>query len=321
VNRTAGSLDFFSDQTERLREKLAGSERELRDLKNATGLASLEQQREIQLKRAGQIEEDSLKAQAELAAVRAEIDARRKKLAVLPETIVTSEATGMANSARDVMREQLYALQLKEKSLLSQYQEDTFFIKSIRAEVAAAQAELDREPRLPHVTTGRNEAHQDMHRALLDQESLAESLAAKVQSLQVQLVEAQGNLKHLNDNEVRIAELTRRIDLETHNYRKYSENLEQARIDRALQDESISNLNILQPPTFSITPTRPRKLLNLALGLVVAVCASLATAVLAELLKPPAELNALDSTDSDPRALTSRLSGKHFAERVAINGS
>src|SRR5205807_9456619 len=85
--------------------------------------------------------------------------------------------------------------------------------------------------------------------------------------------------------------------LQESHYRRYAENLEQAQIDRALEAERISNISIVQPPTYDPEPVRPRLPVYFGLGLFVAVLGSLGLAVLAEhrnpAPRPPAEPDAL----------------------------
>ena len=64
LNRTRGSHQFFADQTGRLRDELARRETELRDLKNKTGLASPDDQRQLLVVRIGRLEDDLLSTEA-----------------------------------------------------------------------------------------------------------------------------------------------------------------------------------------------------------------------------------------------------------------
>ena len=73
LNRTAGSHDFFVEQTRESREQLNALETELRDLKNTTGMASVDDQRKILVDRIGRLEDDNLRTNAELVSLEAEL--------------------------------------------------------------------------------------------------------------------------------------------------------------------------------------------------------------------------------------------------------
>ena len=57
-----------------------------------------------------------------------------------------------------------------------------------------------------------------------------------------------------------LAQLEREANLLDTNYRRYSENLEQARIDESLEAQRISNITVAQPATFNPKPASPKKL-------------------------------------------------------------
>jgi uncharacterized protein involved in exopolysaccharide biosynthesis len=72
VNRIAGSLDFFTQQTEQERGRLTKLQTQLRDLKDRSGIASLDQQREIHLRQIGALDEQLQRVDRSLASTEAE---------------------------------------------------------------------------------------------------------------------------------------------------------------------------------------------------------------------------------------------------------
>ena len=73
-------------------------------------------------------------------------------------------------------------------------------------------------------------------------------------------------------------------DIGEKNYRAYADRLEEARSSQALEMEKISNVAIIQPATMPISPVRPRKTLNLILGLVLGFLGGIGIAFLSEYL-------------------------------------
>ena len=316
VNRTKGSHEFFNEQAEKLKAQLATQEGELRDLKNKSGLAAHDQQREIHLARIGELERELSTTETNRKAAEAEVESRRATLARLPETIITEEVRGQPNTVEDGMRQQLYALQLKEKELSAKYQDDTFIVKQAREQVALAQEVLDKEVRKHQVTRGVSKSRDELLLALHNREATLVALRAQSESLQSELATAKSRIESLNEDEIKIAQYQRAIDLAATNYRKYAENLEQARIDSELETEKISNINVLQAPTYSLTPASPRIKLNLAVGAALSLALAAGLAVMTdrrpasqsrERPSPPA------SENSDPPRRRRR------AERVVAN--
>ena len=128
-----------------------------------------------------------------------------------------------------------------------------------------------------------NEAKARGHVALLQRDTPVASLQAQLNAVQEHLSAARAAMPAFHDAEQEIVQLEREIGLEKASFSKNAESRELARIDQAMQETSISNLNILQAPSYSITPTKPRVVLNLALGFVLAVIASSGVAGVAEL--------------------------------------
>lgn len=286
INRTKGSQEFFDEQAEQLKSKLATLETELRDLKNRTGLAEIEQQRRIQLARIGDLEEELSTAETSRKAAEAEVEVRKATLDALPETVITEEIRGQPNTVEDGMRQQLYTLQLKEKELSAKYQDDTFIVKQIREQVALAQDVLDKEVRKHQVTRGVSKSRDELLLALHNREAALTALRTQTVSLLAELAAARSKIESFNENEIKIAQLQRAIDLAATNHRKYAENLEQARIDQELATEKISNMNVLQAPSHSVTPSSPRVKVNLALGGLLSLVAAAGVAALFDRRQP-----------------------------------
>jgi tyrosine-protein kinase Etk/Wzc len=156
-------------------------------------------------------------------------------------------------------------------------------MQHIREQIAAAREILKKEdPTRDHVVEAPGKVYQEAQLALLTEEPLLASLEAQVESLRPQLAAARQQWNALNEHDLQLAELQRDVELCEANYRSYAANFEQTRIDQALQEEKISNINVLQEATYNAKPIRPRKLVNLALGLLVGALGGLGLALLAD---------------------------------------
>jgi uncharacterized protein involved in exopolysaccharide biosynthesis/Mrp family chromosome partitioning ATPase len=295
VHRTAGSYEFFIQQTERLRDALSQTAKDLRDLKNKTGTVSVDEQRRIILNWIGALQQEMEQTDAAVAVSKAKVTMMRQHLAGLPQTLVTGTVSGFPNQAADRMRERLYELQLKEQDLLSKFTENSLPVIEIRRQIKEAKALMTTEERtLTQVTQGVNLSYQQLQYALLTEEATLSSLEAKAQVLREQLSRAQGELKDLNENEVHLKQLQREMNIQEDLYRKNAESLEQARIDHALEMDKISSINVLEPATYPVKPVRPNRMLNVALGLVLSLFGGIVLAFASQYadhsLKTPGEL-------------------------------
>ncbi len=267
VNRTPGSYDFFNEQTVKLQEQLQQSEKALEELKNQTGVSSVVEQRRVLVERIGDLQEKIAEANGELATAREKAKIMQQVIKGLPENITTAATAGFPNVAADGMRQKLYDLQLKEQELLSKYTENNFLVKETRRQIGNASDMLKKESSTRNQTTrGVNPIFQQVKGAMIDEQSNLVASQGKIDALESQLAGAREELKALNASEVKLAAAQRERDIQEANYRKYSDKLEQARIDNALDTQKISNISIAQKATYPIRPIRPHKALNLALG-------------------------------------------------------
>ena len=285
MNRPRRSLEFFVEQTERSRRDLARGESELRDLKTATGLTSPPDQRQSLVKRIARLEDELLDAESARAVSASRCRTLRQELAGLPDRHVVSQTAGVGNEGTDRMRDQLYALEVRKEEAASKLTGEHPRMQQIEGQLAASRAIVNvQEPTRTHVVTATNRLHEETHLSLLQEEPVLAALQAKAVALGGQLAAVRSELKDFNENELRIANLQREIELDQANYRKYSANLEQARIDQALEDQRISNISVFQPASYEPKPVRPRKMIILLLGLATGLFGAVATALVAEQL-------------------------------------
>jgi uncharacterized protein involved in exopolysaccharide biosynthesis len=295
MNRTAGARSFLTEQAGALKEQLGTLENELCALKNATGLASPTEQRQILVNQIGHLEDESKMTLALLAATEAETAALGTRIAGLHDTRVLTATAGHANVAADGMRQQLYTLQIREQELASRVTDEHVELKLVRQQISQARAILnDQEPTRTQIATGPDRAHEELNLTKLREESTLASLRAKEKVLTTQLADARHQLQTLNKDEVRIGRLQRDVQMREADYRKYAAGLEQARIDDSLERERISNINVAETPTLNHQPVRPQGVLALILGCGAAVCGGLVIAFAAEYfdhsLKTPDEV-------------------------------
>ncbi len=281
LNRTRGTHKFLAAQTQEMRAELNRREVQLRDLKGQTGIIAPERQRQLFAEQISQRESDLLAALLEKAACEARVHELETRLAGLPETKVLMETEG-PDKALEAMREQLYLLELKEQQLVSSTKPGYFEIEEIRKQLPEARAILNRQPARKEVTRGPNHCFEELQLALLQQQPTLAALRTRADTLETQLAAARKQLRDFNDNDLRVAQLQRELDLCSADYRKYAASLEQSRLDEAVDLQRMSSINIAQPATCDAKPVRPRPLLYLGIAFVLACFGAVAWPWLAE---------------------------------------
>ena len=271
VNRTPGSYEFFDEQAQLLRSQLDEAGTTLRDAKNKSGLVTLEGRRVALEQQLGSVKSQLREAQAALAASEAKTQNLEQSLGALPPSLVQQHIAGTPSSALGSMRQKLYELQTREQELLSKFSDLHPEVTAIRRQVRETQQILKSET--PN--------HAESVTAVVATEvANAASVRARAKSLVQQQAELDTELRQLNENDLLVTQLERRVRLLDANYVHYVTGLEQARIDQALKTEGISNINVVQSPTFVPKPSEPKKALTLAIAFVVSLIGACGTVLL-----------------------------------------
>jgi polysaccharide biosynthesis protein PslE len=283
VNRTAGSHQFFLKQSNLLQDKLAKATFALRTAKTELGVVTMTgRQTSLQAQlRDNQTAIASNKT--ELASAQASIASLDQSLAELPKQLETQRIVGFPNGAADRSRQRLNELKIHERELLAKFTKRHPQVIALQKQILEAEEILKKEtPRGAQSTMGTNPAIQQMVVLQLSQKSRVASLTARTTMLEKHSDHLLTQLKTLNAQEGTLALLTQDVELLRTSHRAYSEKLEQTRIDGALGEQRISNVNVVQPATYITKPVSPKKRIIVLLGAFVAALGAVGVAFLAD---------------------------------------
>jgi uncharacterized protein involved in exopolysaccharide biosynthesis len=286
VHRSPGTYAFFEEQTETSRQAWQKAYDALRETKNRLGIVTIEGQRkkleELIAQNQGQLQSN----QTELKAAEGKIAAVKELIATLPEKVVTQK-TAASSATFSGMRQTLYQLQAQEQELAAKMQEGHPRLVAVRQQVEDLRRILNEQPEEQiHDTEAINPSRQALELALLTESSQADALRARERSLWATREQLQGELKDFNTQAISIEQLQQQVVMAEANHKEYAQKLEQSRINRSLDEERISSLSLVQPASYVATASGPRRMLVLAVGLVVAALSGVGTALAAAWLNP-----------------------------------
>ncbi|GAA5505072.1 GumC family protein [Novipirellula caenicola] len=278
VTRSRGSFEFFDSQTQDLQEQLEKANFELRDAKNSYHLASYEGRRRGLEDELARVDRAVAESRTELAASEAKMVALKENLSQLPESLVRQMVGGQPNDGLAAMRQQLFQLEAKEKDLLSRKTNDHPEVTAIRSQLETLRSVFDNE----------TPTHSSMQSAIIAvEEAEVKAIRARLDSLVQYQTELHEDLLSLNDQEIVLAQGERRVSQLESEYLANLKRREQARIDEAMQMDKISNVSVMQSPTFVPIPVAPKKKLALVAGFMLALMASCGLALLIEYFREP----------------------------------
>jgi uncharacterized protein involved in exopolysaccharide biosynthesis len=286
VHRTPGSYPFFAEQTRFSNAAWKAAAERLRDAKNRLGIVTIDgKRRELEMQ-LGDTAARLLANQSDLKTSAGKIAALQAQIATLPKTIVTQEVASPSASF-DGMRQSLYLLEAQQQELAAKMNDGHPKLTAVRQQVADLRAILDKQPiQRKQATEALNPARQSLELSLLTEQSQADALRAKDRALIQQQQDLLVALSALNSHASEIEQLEQQVALAEQNHRDYAQRLEQARINRSLDEERISSLSLVQPASFVAQASGPRRMFVFAVGLLLAGGSAVGAIVLAAWLNP-----------------------------------
>lgn len=263
IHRAAGMLgDLFSQETDKLRSRLLETEEELRKLKNRAGVTSVDEAKKAYNEQIGELRSQIYGVQADLAA-------RVSVLEEMTKRGTPSDAPAAAPIEAPIPQEivddylglnsRISLLQRREQEYLTQFTADNSRVRETRAQLAEAEGKrkklLTEHPKLVQkdVNTGRASAADMFDVGTAAAQIMA--LQAKLKVLNAQVSEVRAEIAKVDQLEGAISVLVRQKELQDAQYRYYSANLEQNRINETLGNGRVSNISQIQTPSAPFTDT------------------------------------------------------------------
>ena len=268
VHSSSGAFDFFTQQSAELSELVRAKEEALRLLKLETGVTSIEDARAALNQRIQDHERALQDVLSARAGGEAHVAALREELQSLSPMAVVQQSRGLPNSAFDTLVGRLYELRLERIEASAKYLPDSRAMRDLDERIADAERLLEGEGEAERqVVEGVNETYRELEVALLEQRSQLAALGAREAALRAQLDEARRARDEFHGVENRIRDQERELALAEESYKRYAESLEKARIDRALENDRVSGISLVQAATVPGKPNGPQRVLLVLLGL------------------------------------------------------
>ena len=297
IHRNRQSGTFLMEQRDMLLEKYSSAQEKVKNTKNEFAITSIEGRRSSLENRLQSIELEKIQNTQNLTSSRAKAKDLRAQLASIPER-ETSSKKSVPNSGADLLRKELYTSQIRMRDLKSRLAEDHPQLIATNKQEEEAQKLVEAQE------NDRNETVDDInpiHRALsLDlrqQDSIVAGLVARHQELVSQHSETLRTLEDFNRQAIELTQLEHAEQIARDKYLQYTNSLEQARSDEALENERISSVSVAQKATIAERPVSPSKLLVLVAGAMVSFASVISLIFLSE------KLNDRIRTESDLSSL------------------
>jgi uncharacterized protein involved in exopolysaccharide biosynthesis len=287
IQRSDESSPFFQEQQDRLRQQLDAALNAVRLAKNEMGLADIEQRRTTLEAKFSAVEIDRLTTQQQLATSQARADDLQRQLREVPERLVASKKS-VPNVGADLIRDQLYSLEVKSMDLQSRFTEKHPKVRAVNEQLGDARVVMAEQTDARMETTDEiNPIYRQLSLELKQEQSTMAGLKARLGALAEQNRAIVADLQSLNASELVIDQLSRDADLARGRFFEYSQKLEEARMDKQLQLEKISNIARVQEASLNERPASPSKPLVAIATLLFAVAGTVVSIGFSEWIHAP----------------------------------
>lgn len=277
------ALDFFSKRFSEQEQLLSAHENTLREAKNENAIVTMRGKQEQLQDEISNVKQMQLTTGADLDAARARVGNLEKSLNELPEEIVSEKSLGNPAHATDLMRDRLFELEIEEKSLAEKYVASHPELKRVREQLEQAKKVVNEQPdEREQSRIAVNPVRMGIQNELLLAQSTVQSLSARMKTLAAQERQLGDQLSEVNRLELVSEDLQRQVDVGRENYNIYARKLEESKLNSALDQDSMSNVSIVNPPSLNYKAVSPNRKLLAALAGLFALFSGFATAMLGE---------------------------------------
>jgi len=280
----SGVRALIEEQQKAYHKKLEKAESNLRKFKEQSHVTSLDEQVRETLSRVSQIDVAYQQAKAERVKTEEKLRAINAKISSSQKNLVPS-ITDVSTQIVRQLKAQLAKLRDQYTQLLLQgVPENNPKLVQMRADMERIRGNLADEARRIAEADNIIDPLSQMSKLFeqkVDLELKVETLKSQEQSLANATAQYEKSLRRLPGKEFELVRLTRERDLANNIYTMLSQQREVARINEA---EKRGNLRVIDRASLPKSPTRPRKRLNLAIGLLLGLTMGLGLAFFLESL-------------------------------------
>jgi len=284
AHRATGSLAFFEDQSIVARQLALASHGTLRDAKTNRGIVDIAAAKNSLATSLSVLKQQMMSAESELVATKAEADSLIQRIEEMPENVETLVTRGIPSLAGGNIRQRLYDLEVAYQDAAAKLTPEHPKMINIRQQLEAATKIAEAESvDKPQIQQGVNPVRQSLSLALQTTSAKIVGAEKKRLSLEEQYQQLSLDLESLNTDEVAINELTWEAKLAEDNYLRTATARSTARQIDILDEQNLSEISIVQPPTLILKKASPKRMILVVVGIMLAIAMGFGQAILRSL--------------------------------------
>jgi uncharacterized protein involved in exopolysaccharide biosynthesis len=260
---------FLEEQLAAYDQKLRQSENELEAFKQKNRVFSLDEQRSLLLQQRMKLDTDLKNTGTRINELQERLSSPKSQMQTMSE-----DKDRYTQTERDEItvnaKARLLDLRLKEQQLLEKYKESNRLVMNVRKEIELVTDFL------------RQQEEDTASKEALKTEAELNSQSAKEKTIRLQLSQVDREIQSMDLKENELVDLKREAATNDKNYRTYVDKLEEARISDDMNLQKMANVSVIQAATVPAKPIKPKKALNILLGIILGAVSGLGFAFFSE---------------------------------------
>jgi succinoglycan biosynthesis transport protein ExoP len=240
MQQISAAQDFFTSQSELLRQKLTASEAELQKARERAGSLAGQQ---------AEVHERLNEFNAELSRARVARGEQEQRVAFLEQTL---------NGAKDgkVATPELLELEAKRADLIGKYKPDSQRVKAIDSQIERLRRAISG---YDSITLGAAGEGGSPGTDLIATRATLASLKGREEALAKTAEKYRKQAEFLDSQSFDLARLERQVKLDEETYTSYVRSAEQSRLSNAMEQSKLLRLRIIEPAELPLQSVAPKK--------------------------------------------------------------
>jgi uncharacterized protein involved in exopolysaccharide biosynthesis len=268
LGHPAGTSEFFASEAARYKKELDDAQQQLADFQQKNQIVSLGDTEQTYDRQITDAQNALRNTDVQISEVSRRLDTQKGQLSHLSPRQFTQERTLPNDYSVERMNTLLTDLENKRTALLTKFTPNDRLVQEVDQQIANTKSALAnaRQMTSQERSFDVNPVWQQVSGAIVQNQSERQALQGQRAQLAQQINQLQGNLSGVESSTVAFTTLRQKVSELENNYQLYSQKRDEAQIGDAMDENRLLNVAVVQAPTFSIIPSRPKPVLDLVLG-------------------------------------------------------
>ena len=268
IAQPPGTSKFFAAQAANYKQQLDEAQQKLAEYQQQNKIVDLPVSE-------GNIDREINDAQTDLRGTDAmineltnQIGSENQHLHAIPNRQLTQERTIPNDYSIERLNTMLAELENKRTTMLTRFTENDRLVQEINKQITDTKAALAKAQQMTSQEhdSDVNPTWQNVTGSIIQNETQRAALQAKHAALTKQIATLQGQLAGVEGSTVAFNSLRQKVADLQNNYQLYTEKRDETKIADEMNANRLLDVAVAQNPTFSVTPYRPKPLVDLVLG-------------------------------------------------------